>query len=141
MVSKIGAKEFKHRVKTKLMESNTDIKEDDLYFSQITSGYYIEYKPEYPNRSDADFIVHQNLVGTISVHGNMSALVPTIQHYNDIDDFERSLSVGERCIRCNEVIDGEYFQAERGKMCDECIKDMGIYHALNSLDMIKSHKK
>lgn len=138
MVSRIGAKEFQNRVKTKLMETNKGISPEDLYFSQTASGYYIEYKPEYPNRSNADFIVYQNLVGTISVHGNMNSLVPTIRHYDNIDEFEHSLSVGERCIKCNDIIESQYFQAVHGKMCTECIKDMGIYHALNSLGMIKS---
>lgn len=91
MVSKIGAKEFKNRVKTKLMQIDENIKEDDLYFSQTVTGYYMEYKPEYPNRSNADFIVYQDLNGSISVHGNMSALVPTIEKYEDINDFEQRL--------------------------------------------------
>ena len=141
MVSKIGAKEFKSRVKTKLIESNKDINPDDLYFSQTTSGYYIEYKPEYPNRSNADFIIYQDLAGSISVHGNMNALVPTFHHYDNIDDFEHSLSVGERCIKCSNLIEGQYFQAVSGKMCVDCIKDMGIYHGLHSLGMIKTEKE
>lgn len=91
MVSKIGAKEFKNRVKAKLMQIDGNIKEDDLYFSQTVTGYYMEYKPEYPNRSNADFIVYQDLNGSISVHGNMAALVPTIEHYKNIADFEQRL--------------------------------------------------
>ena len=91
MVSKIGAKEFKNRVKTKLMQIDENIKEDDLYFSQTVTGYYIEYKPEYPNRSNADFIVYQDLNGSISVHGNMLALVPTIEKYEDLNDLEQKL--------------------------------------------------
>ena len=87
----IGAKEFKNRVKTKLMQIDGNIKEDDLYFSQTVSGYYIEYKPKYPERSNGDFIVYQDLNGSISVHGNVDALVPTINHYEDIEDFENSL--------------------------------------------------
>ena len=138
MITKIGAKEFKERVKTTLMQIDGNIKEDDLYFSQTTSGYYIEYKPKYPNRSNADFIVYQDLAGSISVHGNMSALVPTIQHYNNIDDFEHSLS-GEKCIKCYNLITDEFFQAVSGKMCVDCIKDLGVYHALKSLGMI-NHK-
>jgi hypothetical protein len=137
MVSKIGAKEFKNRVKTKLTESNKDINPDDLYFSQTASGYYIEYKPKYPNRSDADFIVYQDLAGSISVHGNMNALVPTIQHYENIYDFECSLTVGERCIKCNNLIGKKYFQGVSGKLCEDCIKDIGVYHGLNSLGLIK----
>lgn len=90
-ISKIGAKEFKERVTAKLKQIDTNIKNDDLYFSQTATGYYMEYKPEYPNRSNADFIVYQDLNGSISVHGNMTALVPTIEKYEDINDFEKNL--------------------------------------------------
>jgi len=87
----IGAKEFKQRVKTKLMQIDGNIKEDDLYFSQTARGYYMEYKPNYPERSNGDFIVYQDLNGSISVHGNMDALVPTIKKYEDIKVFEKNL--------------------------------------------------
>ena len=87
----IGAKEFQHRVKGKLMQIDENIKEDDLYFSQTVRGYYMEYKPNYPEKSNGDFIVYQDLNGSISVHGNMDALVPTINKYEDINDFEKNL--------------------------------------------------
>lgn len=87
----IGTKEFKQRVKTKLMQIDENIKEDDLYFSQTSSGYYLEYKPNYPEKSNGDFIVYQDLNGSISVHGNINAIVPTIDMYEDINDFERNL--------------------------------------------------
>ena len=87
----IGAKEFKNRVKTKLMQINEDIKEKDLYFTQTVSGYYMEYKPKYPERSNGDFIVYQDLAVSISVHGNIEAIVPTINHYENIVDFENNL--------------------------------------------------
>lgn len=87
----IGAEEFKQRVKTKVMRIDENIKEKDLYFSQTTGGYYMEYRPNYPDRSNGDFIVYQDLNGSISVHGNMDAPVPTINKYEDIDDFEENL--------------------------------------------------
>ena len=90
-ISKIGAKEFKERVTAKLKQVDANIKDDDLYFSQTVTGSYMEYKPEYPNRSTAGFIVYQDLNGSISVHGNMTALVPTIEKYEDINDFEKNL--------------------------------------------------
>lgn len=136
MVSKVGAKEFKNRVKTTLMKIDGTIKEDDLYFSQTTSGYYIEYKPKYPDRSNADFIVYQDLAGSISVHGNMLALVPTIEHYEDINDFEQKL-LTDRCIKCNGKIEGEYFDGVNGKICIHCLKDLFVYHGLKSLGLIK----
>lgn len=87
----IGAKDFKRRVKQKLIQMNKDIKEEDLYFSQTTTGYYMEYKPNYPYRSSGDFIVYQDLNGSISIHGNMDAIVPTIEKYENIIDFEKNL--------------------------------------------------
>ncbi len=87
----IGAKDFKRRVKAKLMQVDKNIKDDDLYFSQTVRGYYMEYKPNYPQKSNGDFIVYQDLNGSISVYGNMDAIVPTIEKYEDIDDFEDNL--------------------------------------------------
>lgn len=87
----IGAKEFKQRVINKLKTVDGNIKEDDLYFSQTATGYYMEYKSNYPERSNGDFVVCQDLNGSISVHGNLDALVPTINHYENITDFENRL--------------------------------------------------
>lgn len=137
MVSKIGAKEFKNRVKTTLMQIDGNIKEDDLYFSQTATGYYMEYKPEYPNRSDADFIVYQDLAGSISVHGNLWALVPTFEKYEDINDFEQK-TLTNRCIICHGKIEGEYFDGVNGKICIHCLKELFVYHGLKSLGLIKT---
>ena len=87
----IGAKEFKARVTAKLKQIDPQIKDDDLYFSQTQTGYYIEYKPLYPESSPADFIVFKHLlVDDMSVYGNLKALIPTAVHYDSIDEFERS---------------------------------------------------
>lgn len=91
LTSVIDAKEFRQRVKAKLIQINNDIEERDLYFSETVSGYYMEYKPKYPERSNGDFIVCQDLNGLISVHGNIDSLVPTINRYENIEDFEKYL--------------------------------------------------
>ena len=90
-ISKIGAKEFKERVIAKLKQIDANIKDDDLYFNQTTRSYYIDYKPKYPNNSDADFMVGQDLEGYISIHGNLYSSVPTIRRFVDINDFEENL--------------------------------------------------
>lgn len=90
-MTRIGAEEFKQRVTNKLKEIDRNIKDDDLYFQQNESGYYLEYCPKYPWSSPDYFFVYQDLAGSISVHGNMEAIVPTIKHYNDIDDFESNI--------------------------------------------------
>ena len=87
----IGAKEFRQRVINKLKSVDENIKKDDLYFSQTVTGYYMDYRPNYPEKTNGDFIVCQDLNGSISVHGNMDAVVPTINHYEDIEDFEERL--------------------------------------------------
>lgn len=87
----ISEKEFKRRVKTKLMQVNKNINEDDLYFSCTLRGYYITYMPNYPETSAADFIIYQDLNGSISLDGNLNSLVPTIAKYEDIIDFEDRL--------------------------------------------------
>jgi hypothetical protein len=87
----IGAKEFKQRVKEKLMQKDKSIKEDDLYFSYGRSDYYMEYKPGYPEKTDKDFLVQQDLSGTILVRGSENAAVPETGEYADIDDFEERL--------------------------------------------------
>lgn len=87
----IGAKEFRQRVINKLKSVDENIKEDDLYFSQTATGYYMDYRPNYPEKTNGDFIVRQDLNGLISVYGNMDALIPTINHYEDIEDFEERL--------------------------------------------------
>ena len=53
----IGAKEFEDRVKTKLKQVDENINENDLYFYKTVTGYYMIYKPKYPERSNGDFIV------------------------------------------------------------------------------------
>ena len=88
MVSKIGAKEFKKRVKERSRQIDKKIKDEDLYFSQTLHGYYIEYSPNYPNSSDDYFLVHQDLVGCISVHGNYHSLYPGVNTFENISDFE-----------------------------------------------------
>ena len=50
----IGAKEFKRRVINKLKAIDESIKEDDLYFSQTATGYYMDYKPKYPESSNGN---------------------------------------------------------------------------------------
>lgn len=87
----IEAKDFKRRVKAKLKQTNNDVKEEDLYFSQTATGYYMEYKPNYPKTSNGDFIVSQDLNGSISIYGNDNALIPTVKHYENIEDFEKNL--------------------------------------------------
>ena len=87
----IGEKEFRQRVINKLKSVDESIKENDLYFSQTATGYCLDYRPKYPEKTNGDFIVCQDLNGSISVHGNMDALVPTINNYEDIEDFEERL--------------------------------------------------
>lgn len=90
-----SVKEFKKRVTEKLLNINNEIKEEDLYFDQSADLYTIEYKPDYPNKSNGDFMICQQIFnekGKVSVYGNYSALIfPTIRHFKNLDDFEENL--------------------------------------------------
>lgn len=88
MVSKVGAKDFKRRVIGKIKQIDNTIKDDDLYFSQTARGYYLEYKPNYPNSSGKDLVLYQDLNGSISVHGNGNSFYPGVTAFEDISDFE-----------------------------------------------------
>lgn len=87
----IGSKEFEQRVTNKLLATNKDIKAEHLYFSQTRDNYCAMYRPDYPENNNADFYVYQDVFGKISVHGNLYSLIPTIRHFNDIEDFENNL--------------------------------------------------
>ena len=82
---------FRQRVTNKLKSVDENTKEDDLHFSQTATGYYMAYRPNYPENTNRDFIVYQDLNGSIFVRSNMDALVPTINHYENIVDFEERL--------------------------------------------------
>lgn len=89
MVSRIGAKEFRSRIKRKVQKINNSIKEDDLYFSQTLGGYYLSYQPNYPNSSRKDFIIAQDLAGSITVDGNQYSIFGHgLKSFNNIDEFE-----------------------------------------------------
>lgn len=84
----VSAREFRQRVKAKLMQTK-NIKEEDLYFATMLDTYYVDYKPAYPKKSNRSFTVCMNWInGSIAVYGNPDAPVPTISHYKDLEDFE-----------------------------------------------------
>ena len=88
-----SVKEFKKRVIKKLLNTNNEIKEEDLYFNQSVDSYTIEYKPNYPDESNGDFMIGQKIFNEeISIYGNYNALtIPTIRHFKNLDDFEENL--------------------------------------------------
>lgn len=53
---------------------------DDIYFSQTRDRYYADYKPCYPEKSNADFyIVWDGKSKECKMYGNLQALIPTIE--------------------------------------------------------------
>lgn len=42
------------------------------------------------------------------------------------------------CVKCGNKIKDEYFNAVSGKMCKKCLKEMCVYYALRSLNLINS---
>lgn len=105
----VSAKEFEKRVKAKLCQISINIKDDAFRVSQTETGCYIEYKPNYPEVSSRDFIISQDLNGSISVYGNSTAIVTPCNHFENIDDFENTLCKRieelEVCPSCGAAID------------------------------------
>lgn len=57
-----------------------EIDTEDIYFNQTRDNYYADYKPEYPNKSGADFTVVKDIwKNTLQIYGNFDALIPTIR--------------------------------------------------------------
>ena len=87
----IGAKVFRNRVSARIKAIDKNIKDDDLYFTQTQNGYSLAYLPDYPENNKVDFVVFQNLDGTIEMNRNLYALIPTIRKFKDIYDFENNI--------------------------------------------------
>lgn len=65
---------------------------EDYTLSQMRDGYSIGYRPKYPEKTAADFEVFVNQTkGTISMSGNLYALIPTIKKYTCWADLYRDL--------------------------------------------------
>ena len=88
---RLNGEEFKSRVIDILLAKNNELRESGFRLSEEQSGYYLVYRPLYPNESPADFIVHMDLNGCVSVHGNLQAMVPTIEKFENLGDFEKHL--------------------------------------------------
>lgn len=70
--------DFKRLVLNKCRE--WEIKSEDIYFNQTKDNYYADYKPGYPNKTNADFTITQNLWdNTVKIYGNFGALIPTVK--------------------------------------------------------------
>ena len=91
-MNKIGAEEFRQKVLDALKKVDSRYDEEDLFFTQFRDGYNICYKPLYPASSPADFIIYMNnTTGRIIFYGNLGALVPTVDKYDDLNDFLKFL--------------------------------------------------
>lgn len=88
-----GEGEFKRRVVEKLKSVDSTIEDDDFHYSYLMSGYYLEYKPEYPDESEKDFVVHQDLNGSITVDRFVRDGEISLKYYEDIADFENKFSI------------------------------------------------
>ena len=71
-------KEFKEFVLDKCKE--LDISDtENIYFSQTRNMYYANYKLNYPEKTDGDFTISQEVIsGKRKMYGNFNALIPTI---------------------------------------------------------------
>ena len=79
------AKRFRESVTKKIQKIDPCIEKSDLFFSQYTTGYDLEYKPKYPENSSGDFIVSMNsLDGTVTIMGNLQAIIPTVRKFKSL---------------------------------------------------------
>lgn len=77
-------KEFRSVV-VHLMGTNAD-----LYFGTMQDVYIAEYKPKYPQRSNADFIIIYDWVtAEFKIYGNLYSLIPTIIRFENLQEFIR----------------------------------------------------
>lgn len=52
---------------------------ENIYFSQTRDMYYADYKPNYPEKTNGDFTISQEVIsGKRKIYGNLNALIPTI---------------------------------------------------------------
>lgn len=52
---------------------------ENIYFSQTRDMYYADYKPKYPEKTNGDFTISQEVIsGKMKMYGNLNALIPTI---------------------------------------------------------------
>lgn len=73
-----GMKEFKQFILNKCEEWK--INPEHLYFAQIQKGYYAYYRPAYPEETNGDFTVSEDvLTGKRKIYGNFGSLIPTIR--------------------------------------------------------------
>lgn len=86
LIMPMSSNEFKERVAVKLIQCGNVVTDDNLNLGEYFEGYCLHYSP---NQSSCnDFIFYLNHDGSIDLHGNLQALVPTIKRYNSIEDFE-----------------------------------------------------
>lgn len=86
VIMPMSSSEFKERIAAKLLQCGNIVTDDNLNLGEFFEGYYLRYSP---NRSSCDdFIFYLNHDGSIDLHGNLQALIPTIKRYNSIEDFE-----------------------------------------------------
>lgn len=46
-----------------------------------------------------------------------------------------------KCIKCGHTIKDEFFEGVRGPLCKECLKDLMVYNALESMGVVKEMKE
>lgn len=88
----VGAKDFRTRVVDKLKSVMPDLNKDDLYFYQYRNGYDIAYAPNYPYKTDKDFLVHANWDGEVFVHNNTNTTHPVVTQYTCLGHFEKNFT-------------------------------------------------
>lgn len=73
-----GMDNFKKFVAKKCEEWG--VEPEHMYFSQMQKGYYADYRPKYPHKTNGDFTVSEDIItGKRKIYGNLGSIIPTIE--------------------------------------------------------------
>ena len=85
------AAKFKNGVLSAMPESERK----HIFFSQTKTAYYADYRPKYPEKSAADFLIYADVVTGCATLSANTAAVPTIKRYADFEQLVEALKAAQ----------------------------------------------
>lgn len=84
-MSKITFAEFKESILRAVNTTEKEVKAEDLYFSQTTTAYYADHRPNFPKKCSADWLIScNNLTGAATMSAD-TACIPIRMEFADLD--------------------------------------------------------
>ena len=81
-LNEYGSKEWRIAIKNAVKDK------DNWYFSQTREAYYADYRPSYPQKTNADFTIvldHSPVRSRLTVYAD-TATIPIINQYSRMED-------------------------------------------------------